>query len=962
MGKMYKSVGFFAAFNERTGYGQHATCFVKELEKLVPVNRNAEGEVNISLLDVVTAAHTTVSRPYPSILYTVWESTEYPVEFLDKLCLYDQMWVTTEWERACGIAQGIPEEFIKVVHEGVDPEIFKPEASGIDETRKEFHFNFLHVGQWQPRKSTLEICQAFLKAFPFDIDSYPADILHPKYEDVCLYLLADTLFPSDTYKSTEERLQANGIADSRIIPIHFEERDQYIRRLQSAHVFVSCSRAEGWGLPIIESMAVGVPTIVANWSGPTEYAGDALLVRVPELRKPHGIFGNWDVPGKWGEPDYNHLVEVMRDSYENYATHKAAALKTSNWIRSEFSWEKAAKKAYAVLEELSAKPESRIEIREAPKVDIKHNACFLVDCWPSNQDKLDTLAESIDQIHSFGIPVLLTSHFPLPPSIIQKAEYYLYEKRDIMSGDDKPIYWRTRLDGTTENKRCNVEYQGVAALNCARNAIDFLKNKYDWLYQMSSDMELDMADWLSKVQASPKPMVFMAYEGIKNGVGGGLWAATSEMADKVFPVVNSWEEYAVRFPDVRFVVERWLYNHIAAMVNIDETIHWIECDTRNRYDNVDRTVWTDDEFQCHFVGGPTLNVVGVSCNEYDVTFANPQDGIDYALKQKAGIISTANKKYYRDWEIRASLNGEVKFEHKMDLAGKRVLISSGSKALGDTLAWVPYVEEFRKRHNCHVLFSSWWNHIIDYPEIEFILPGTMAENIYASYEVGCFDCQPDKHPFDWRTVPLQKVASDQLGLDYKPIPAKLKYTPYRPAGNGHAPKPYMCFSEFSTMQNKMWNREGAWQNVIDYATALGFDCVSISVEQTGLKNVISHNGQPIEQTLADLSGSFFYLGLNHGPLWLAYSLGVPTVLLTGVSEPFNDPPVFARIQVDSCRKGCFNDPSIPIGRSWDWCPRNRNFACTRDITEAMVIAQIDRLLGIGKFQKTYIQEVQEARL
>jgi len=157
---MFEKLELHGNRNERTGFGIHASRFYDALEKLCV--EKGEGTVHISLLDVVTASQTDTRHPAPSILYTVWESTEYPQEFMNRLKLYDQLWVPSEWQRAASIAQGVAEEFVKVIPEGVDPEIYKPDLSAkIGKT-----FNFLHVGQWQPRKSTIEICQSFIKAFP----------------------------------------------------------------------------------------------------------------------------------------------------------------------------------------------------------------------------------------------------------------------------------------------------------------------------------------------------------------------------------------------------------------------------------------------------------------------------------------------------------------------------------------------------------------------------------------------------------------------------------------------------------------------------------------------------------------------------------------------------------------------------------------------------------------------------
>ena len=940
---MFKEIRVHANFNERTGYGIHSSRFFPKLDALKP--EGGEGVVHISLLDTVTASQATTFPPKPSILYNVWESDLQPEEFISKLKNYTQLWVPSEWQRACSIAQGVPEEFVKVVPEGVDPDIYHPVA--IIDPPCPATFDFLICGQWQRRKSTLEMVQAFLKAFPDN-------------PNVRLYLSTDTLFPSDPWKSTEERLEKNGIFDDRIIPVHFEERPDYIRRLQNAHIFLSCSRAEGWNLPLCEAMAVGTPAIAADHSGSTEYAGDALLVRVPKLEKPEGIYGNWQVPGFWGSPDYDHLTELMRDAYENYSSHKEKALKTSEMIRTKFSWEAAAKKAYAILEELWQKehsiPVTQVvdhvsDIRSFARsrgYDIKSmekiKALFTVDCWPDSGEKMNTLVETIKQIHDAGYECLVCSHYPLPAPVIELADHYVYEKRDILSGADKPVYRRTRSDGTVEQTVSRKEYHGVAALNNIRNAINFCKGKYDWMYQMNSDVEVDLQDWIQKVLASDKDMVCVRWDNNPRTIGGQVWDGKVELFDKLVPYLNSWEEYAKRFPEFRFLTERWLYEHVSQIYDVNK-IDFIEMELSNRFDQTDRELWPDDDFQCHFVEGPYLNIVGLSRREYDVTYGNPIDGpVFYHLRQKPGMWSRPSPKFYRDWTVKASLGGVLKFNHKMDLKGKRVLISMGSKALGDTIAWMPYIDEFRKKNECHVICSGWWQDIFDYPELELVAPGSEVQNIYASYAVGCFDDQPDMNPKNWRLTPLQKVASDILGLEYEPIRATLKFK----KGNG-AP-PYICFSEFSTMQNKFWNREGGWQEVMDYLVSLGYECVSVSAEQTQLKNVTSHNGQTIQDTIADIAGAEFYIGLNHGPAWLAYSLDKPCVMLTGVSEEWNDFPNPYRIAVNNevCGTGCFNDTSIPIDRSWAWCPREKNYICTRSITPAMVIEQIDRIRGDKK--------------
>ena len=952
---MFKNLRINATFNERTGYGIHGSRFFSALNKLHEEKKDGteSGEVYISLLDTVTASQINEFPPQPSILYNVWESSLQPDEFIHKLKNYSQLWVASEAQKAWSIEQGVPEEFIRVVPEGVDPDIYHP----VEWTKEPETFNFIHVGQFQHRKSTKEICECFLRAFP-----------EKEYPNVRLYLSVDTLFPSDTYNSTEERMVAYGFTDPRFIIVHFEERQDYIKRLQTSHVFVSCSRSEGFYLPGIESMACGIPTILSNYGGSTEYGEDALLVNVPELRKPEGIYGNWTVPGFWGEPDYNHLVEVMKDAYNNYEIHKAKALKTSDKIRDKFSWDAAAKKAYDVLEELYNKVQSEkkelIPVgTKMPEVvldsesDIrayalkhgfritsmeKESSCFVIGCWPSSQEKMETLVETINQVKSFGWPVIISTHYALPPPIVEMADYVIYEKKNILSDDWRANYCRTGQDGQLETKRSTIPYHGVACLNAIRNAVDFCHGKFDRINYLEFDCEADLDKFIPIALSSNKSFTGINYEG--RGVRTDIWSGKTDFLFAAVPKISSWTEYTAGMKDINieYVLETWLYKKFLEAFKLS-SLNLIDFEVTNRFDQVDRDLWDDDVFQLSFFEGALLNIAGISNREYDVSYSTSQTNI-FSLKQKVGMWSRPDPKFYLPWIVTASLNNELKYRHEMNLEGKNILIQMGSKALGDTISWMPYVEEFRKKHNCHVICSGWWQEIFDYPEIEFIKPGSSVNNIYAGYTVGCFDNQLDKNPINWRDVPLQKVAADILGLEYEPLQARLKESAL-----SHVPikKPYICFSEYSTMQNKLWNRPGAWQKVIDYLVSVGYECVSISSEPSQLNNVTKHNGQSIQSTIEDIRNCEFYIGLNHGPIWIAHSLNIPAIMITGVSEEWNDFPNPYRIAINNevCGIGCFNDKTLPIDRGWNWCPRNKNFACTGEITETMVISMIEKLRG-----------------
>ena len=97
-----------------------------------------------------------------------------------------------------------------------------------------------------------------------------------------------------------------------------------------------------------------------------------------------------------------------------------------------------------------------------------------------------------------------------------------------------------------------------------------------------------------------------------------------------------------------------------------------------------------------------------------------------------------NRQWYTEWEVKVWDQGNLIYENKLNLEGKRVFITLESKSLGDTLAWVPYALEFKKKHNCYVIVSTFWNHMFDYPELDFVNPGDVVQNIYALYRIGWF--------------------------------------------------------------------------------------------------------------------------------------------------------------------------------------------------------------------------------
>jgi hypothetical protein len=81
---------------------------------------------------------------HPMIAYNVWESTKQLPEYFNRILQYDQFWCPTEWQRMCTIEQGYPEDRVKVVHEGVNGNVFLPGVSSKekDDLYEKYEYSF----------------------------------------------------------------------------------------------------------------------------------------------------------------------------------------------------------------------------------------------------------------------------------------------------------------------------------------------------------------------------------------------------------------------------------------------------------------------------------------------------------------------------------------------------------------------------------------------------------------------------------------------------------------------------------------------------------------------------------------------------------------------------------------------------------------------------------------------------
>jgi autotransporter strand-loop-strand O-heptosyltransferase len=335
------------------------------------------------------------------------------------------------------------------------------------------------------------------------------------------------------------------------------------------------------------------------------------------------------------------------------------------------------------------------------------------------------------------------------------------------------------------------------------------------------------------------------------------------------------------------------------------------------------------------------------CDEdYICTFIEEINGErkeHYSTTLGKGTWMKIDVRYIGNFFVEARNNKGV-LKHRISflqhLKGKRVFITFGSSSLGDTIAWMPYCLEFKKKYHCEVIVSTFKNFLFEsvYPELEFAKPGDVVDNIVAMPDLG-WHWNKNKEPVNPVTIPLQQAACNILNLPYKEMRPRIVDLP----GVLLEGEKYVCISTMSTAECKHWDK---WPQLISRLKDQGYKVIELSkeandygaekLEDTSLDSVINH-----------LRGCEFYIGLSSGISWLAWAVEAKVVMIANFTES-NHEFECIRVENRSVCNGCWNNPKFRFDKgNWNWCPEHedtpRQFECHKSISVDDVINSLVRL-------------------
>jgi glycosyltransferase involved in cell wall biosynthesis len=264
-------------------------------------------------------------RPRLARRMTPWlfyELSSLPEHIAAGINTNDHVYATSDFVRRVFVDHGVTVP-VSVLGHGFDPAHYQYAPRQVNGP-----FTFLCIAENTPRKNLPGLVRSFERAF--------AD-----RDDVQLLL----------------KIGLHGVGDLRstisqprkvILVTEALPGDAELARLyHSAHCFVLPTRGEGFGMPVLEAMATGLPVIVTDYSGHLDFCNEenAYLIRNRGLVDsdtacfPH-------LASQWADPDEDHLVELMRHVYGNYQDALDKAKCAYETVRENWTWQAQLSRAF----------------------------------------------------------------------------------------------------------------------------------------------------------------------------------------------------------------------------------------------------------------------------------------------------------------------------------------------------------------------------------------------------------------------------------------------------------------------------------------------------------------------------------------------------------------------------------------------------------------------------------------
>jgi glycosyltransferase involved in cell wall biosynthesis len=239
---------------------KHRVSVIHSLHYSFPLLHPGVKQV-VTLHDMTSFTMPEVHLPLKAIYYRAFIRAA--VRFADKL-----IFVSHSAQQDCAAMFRLRKQTSRVIHLG-KTDIFMVSSNPTISDRVRCRYNIppmflLYVGTIEPRKNLVRLVSAFASI---------ANI-----HKGCVLVIAG--MKGWMYDDLFEKVRQLDL-QSRVIFTGFISEEDKLALIQAATVFAYPSLYEGFGIPVLEAMACGIPTVTSNISSLPEIVGNAALLVDP---------------------------------------------------------------------------------------------------------------------------------------------------------------------------------------------------------------------------------------------------------------------------------------------------------------------------------------------------------------------------------------------------------------------------------------------------------------------------------------------------------------------------------------------------------------------------------------------------------------------------------------------------------------------------------------------------------
>jgi glycosyltransferase involved in cell wall biosynthesis/GT2 family glycosyltransferase/SAM-dependent methyltransferase len=275
--------------------------------------------------------------PPPSghwVMIQPWEYGRLPEDWIRPMSdLVDEIWVPSRYVLKSYVVSGIPVERVRVIPNGVNTDLFHPEAAHCPlPTRKKFKFLFVGGAIW--RKGIDLLLEAYRSTFR-------------REDDVVLIVKdigMDSFYKGQGIGDIIRQIQDDPSAPELLYLTDLIVEQDMPGLFTASDCLVHPYRGEGFGLPVLEAMACGIPVIVTSGGATDDFCLPEFSCQIPARRMEVNGDG-MRLAGGTGyvlEPDLQSIRDMLRSVYENPAIAKQKAQRALEHVRKWYTWDNVA--------------------------------------------------------------------------------------------------------------------------------------------------------------------------------------------------------------------------------------------------------------------------------------------------------------------------------------------------------------------------------------------------------------------------------------------------------------------------------------------------------------------------------------------------------------------------------------------------------------------------------------------